>query len=366
MRFVFASYVVTPEFDNPQAWLERIQMYANMPAALAQSHEVFSIEQINFEGECIHKNVVYKFLRLPASRFYAAIRQNKYIADLKPDIVIIHGLHFPLQVMHLRLLLSKKVKIIVQHHAEKPFTGIKKYIQRWGSRFADAYLFASRDMGLDWVSKGNIAYPEKIHEVMEVSSVFYPVDKRFVKTQLKITGEPVFLWVGRLNENKDPFTAINAFLKFVTIEPSARLYMIYHTEELLPQITDLLNDHPDSAAITLIGKVPHAELLYWYNSADYILSASHYEGSGTAICEAMSCGCIPIVTDIFSFRMITNNGNCGLLYKAGNEGAVLFALKQTQQLDIKQMRDKCLAYFNTNLSFEAIAAKIEAIALSLK
>jgi glycosyltransferase involved in cell wall biosynthesis len=83
-----------------------------------------------------------------------------------------------------------------------------------------------------------------------VSSVFYPVDKRFVKNQLKIVGEPVFLWVGRLNENKDPLTAINAFLKFVTIEPGARLYMIYHTEDLLPPIIHLLNNHPKASAIT--------------------------------------------------------------------------------------------------------------------
>jgi glycosyltransferase involved in cell wall biosynthesis len=366
MRFVFASYVVTPEFDNPQAWLERIRIYANMPAALAQKHEVYSIEQINYEGELINKSVIYKFLRLPTSSFSAAVKLNKYIAALAPDIVIIHGLHYPLQVVHLRVLLHKKIKIIVQHHAERPFTGVKKYIQRLAGKFVDAYLFASRDMGLDWVNKGNLAHPEKIHEVMEVSSLFYPVDKRFVKKQLNITSELVFLWVGRLNENKDPLTVINAFLKFVTIESEARLYMIYHTEELLPQIIQLLNNHPESSAISLIGKVPNPDLLYWYNCADYILSASHYEGSGTAICEAMSCGCIPIVTDIFSFRMITNNGDCGLLYKAGNEGALLAALKHTKQLNVKQMRDKCLAYFNTNLSFEAIAAKIEAIALSLK
>ncbi|MEO8886925.1 MAG: glycosyltransferase family 4 protein [Mucilaginibacter sp.] len=366
MRFVFASYVVTKEFDNPQAWLERIKIYANIPTKIAQNHEVFSIEEINYEGELIKENVIYKFLRLPASRFYAAVKLNKYIAALKPDIVIIHGLHFPLQVIHLRLLLNGKVKIIVQHHAEQPFKRFKKNIQRWAGKCIDAYLFASRDMGLDWVSKGNITCPEKVHEVMEVSSVFYPVEKRVVKAQLKITGQPVFLWVGRLNENKDPLTAINAFLKFVTIEPDARLYMIYHTEELLSQIIHLLNNHADSSAITLIGRVPNHELLYWYNSADYIISASHYEGSGTAVCEAMSCGCIPIVTDIFSFRMITDNGNCGLLYKAGNEGALLLALKQTRQLNVQQTRDKCLAYFNANLSFNAIANKIVAIASSLK
>ena len=104
---------------------------------------------------------------------------------------------------------------------------------------------------------------------------------------------------------------------------------------------------------------------YWFNSADFIISGSHYEGSGTAICEAMSCGCVPVVTDIFSFRAITANGECGLLYKPGDENALLAALIQTPQMDVQEKRNKALAHFKNNLSFEAIAGKIQEVAASL-
>ncbi|HEX3386522.1 MAG TPA: glycosyltransferase, partial [Mucilaginibacter sp.] len=89
----------------------------------------------------------------------------------------------------------------------------------------------------------------------------------------------------------------------------------------------VINLSPHRESITLVGELPHDELQYWFNSADFTLSASHYEGSGTAVCEAMSCGCVPIVTDIPSFRMITDNGRCGLLYEPGNEHALLDALR---------------------------------------
>jgi glycosyltransferase involved in cell wall biosynthesis len=126
---------------------------------------------------------------------------------------------------------------------------------------------------------------------------------------------------------------VKAFLAFAEVNPDTRLYMIYHTDELLNDIKALQTD-----AIKLIGKVPHDDLLYWFNSVDFIVSGSHYEGSGAAICEAMSCGCIPVVTDILSFRMITDNGNCGILYPPGNEQAMLSALNQTLKWMWKEKR----------------------------
>src|SRR3569833_1874946 len=111
------------------------------------------------------------------------------------------------------------------------------------------------------------------------------------------------------------------------------MYMIYHTDELLEPMQTIINLSPNKKAIQLVGKLPHSELQYWFRSADFILSASHYEGSGTAICEAMSCGCVPIVTDIPSFRMITNNGRCGLLYEPGNEISLLDALRLSCEIN---------------------------------
>jgi glycosyltransferase involved in cell wall biosynthesis len=365
MKFVFASYVYSKNFNQPEEWLRHIRFYGGILESLGKKNTVSSIEQIDFEGELLHNGVHYHFKRFSKFSRYFPFKLHQFIKSEQPDIVFIQGLHFPLQVIQLRLTLRNKVKIIVQNHAEKPFTGVKKYLQKIADRCIDGYLFASRDMGIDWVKKGNLANPGKIHEVMEVSSVFYPLEKQIAKANTGVEGKPVFLWVGRLNENKDPLNVISAFLQFVNSEPLAKLYMIYHTVELLPQVNTLLENSSNKNAVKLVGQVPNDNLLYWYNSADYIVSGSYYEGSGTAVCEAMSCGCIPIVTDIPSFRAITNNGNCGLLYEAGNQQALLSAFAQSQTMDKSKNQMKTLAWFNQNLSFDAIARKIQAIADSL-
>jgi glycosyltransferase involved in cell wall biosynthesis len=365
MKFVFASYVKGSTYKDSEAWITRIRAYTSILEALGANNEIISIEQIDYEGEYFKNGVRYIFRRFNKAELRVPIKLNRFIKQLKPDVVFIQSLHFPLQVILLRLAIGRKPGIIIQNHAEKPFTGIKKYLLRWADKYIDAYLFASKDMGMDWVTKGNIPSPGKIHEVMEVSSVFYPVDKSEALKKTDALGQPVFLWVGRLDKNKDPLTVVKAFIEFIKLSPPARLYMIYHTEELLDDIKNALNKHHISAdTITLIGTVPNEEMLYWYNSADFIISGSHYEGSGTAVCEAMSCGCVPVVTDIFSFRMMTNNGNIGLLYEAGNVTALVAVLKQTRQLDMHDQKRRGLAYFRSTLSFEAIAGKIQVIAAS--
>ena len=363
MKFIFSGYVFTEEFNDPTRWIDRIKAYTGILSALSKNSEVVSIDQINYEGKFVKDGVTHYFMRFEKS--FLQRKLHAFIKTQQPDVVVVQSLHFPLQVILLRFKLGNKVKIILHNHAERPFAGIKKYLQRIADRYVDAYLFASRGMGMEWVEKGNMASADKLHEVMEVSSVFSPMDKAEAKTKTGVTGDLVFLWVGRLDANKDPLTVVRAFLKFAETKQTARLYMIYHTDELLAEIRAVLDDSANRDSITLIGKVPHEELQDWYNSADIILSGSHYEGSGTAVCEAMSCGCMPVVTDILSFRMITDNGRCGLLYEPGNETSLLLALKLTCEIDLRKKQELSLQYFRETLSFEAIAGKIQAIAESL-
>lgn len=362
MKFVFASYI-SSDYNDPAAWLERIKAYTGVLETVAVNHEVISIEQINYEGDEVKNGVNYQFIKFN-KRWYSPLKLNLFISRQEPDVVFIHSLHFPLQVMLLRLLLGRKPKIIIQNHAEKPFTGIKRRLVRLAERSVNAYLFASLAMGLEWIVKGSLKAPDKIHEVMELSSFFHPIPKETARLKTGITDANAFLWVGRLDQNKDPLTVIKAFLKFAAVKSSACLYMIYHTDELLPQIQELLRNEPNTKAIKLIGKVPNDDLLYWYNSVDFIVAGSHYEGSGTAVCEAMSCGCIPLITDIFSFRMMSDNGKIGMLYEAGNEVELLAALQQINSLNISAEKEKALTYFKSTLSFEAIARRIGFIAAS--
>ena len=77
----------------------------------------------------------------------------------------------------------------------------------------------------------------------------------------------------------------------------------------------------------------------------------------------MSCGCIPVVTDIPSFRMIC--GNSGLLYEPGNEDALLSALMQTKHFKVDEKKNNALDRFKTELSFQAISAKFQLVVDSL-
>ena len=55
---------------------------------------------------------------------------------------------------------------------------------------------------------------------------------------------------------------------------------------------------------------------------------------------------------------MTGPGRCGLLYEAGNEQALCELLMQTGAMDIKAEREKTIKQFRDELSFEAIAGKI--------
>ena len=365
MRFVSVSYTYSPDFNTPESWLKRTELYNGLLEYLANDNTVISIKQINYEGGYNYNGVEHHFVIFSREPTYFPGKLNRYVKALNPDVVFVQGLHQPLQLIQLGLMLNKKTRIIAQHHAERPLAGFKKYIQRIASLFVDAYLFASLDMSAEWVENGNIAPSKKIYEVMEVSSLFQPVKKEYAKLRTGVLGGAVFLWVGRLNENKDPLNVVRAFLKFCDTNPHARLYMIYHTDELLNDIKMLLEKVGGASPVILIGQVPHEELLYWFNSADFFVSGSYYEGSGTAVCEAMSCGCVPVVTDIAAFRMITDNGRCGLLYEAGNEAALLAALQKAINMDIREKQKASLEYFKSNLSFEAIGHKIQEVVASL-
>ena len=367
MKIVSTSYTNTVQFTDPVAWLQRINFYTGILEELAKKHRVESIEQINYSGVKEHKGVKYHFLNFRKSKLYFPRGLHNYIKKLQPDIVFVNGLIFPLQVVQLRLKLGRTVKIILLHRGEKPHRGIKRLLQKLADKCIDAYLFTSAEFGKDWTQHGNIGNQNKIHEVIQASSAFYQQEKFLARSAAGVDGSPIFLWVGRLDANKDPLTVVKAFIQFARFQPGAKLYMIYQSDELLNDIKDLIHQEANTVKpINLVGKIAHEELQTWYNAADFIISGSHHEGSGIAVCEAMSCGCVPVLTDIISFRKMSGPGNCGLLYEPGNTASLLKILMQTLELDIEKERAKTLQQFKTELSFEAIAKKIAQVIATLK
>lgn len=361
MRFIFLSYFKANPIQDPEQWIDQIPYYSGILEALAKNNEVISLEKIQFTGELTRNSVQYYFKKDRSPRLKAVFSLNEWVASLKPDIVLVHSFLYPLAIFHLKLLLKGNTRVLVQNHAEKPSKGLKKWAQRWVSTKVNGFLFASRELGYSWVHSGNIASKNQIWEVMEVSSPFFPMDKKESLEKTGMKGRLKFLWVGRLESNKDPITVVKGFLSYVSIHKEATLTMIYQTEELLGEILGLLENSSQKDSVTLIGKVPYNELPVWYTSADIFISGSHYEGSGTAVAEAMSCGCMPVLTNIPPFRMLTNNERCGFLYHPGDPDNLTKVLVGLREEEIFFRKKLSLAYFQSHLSFQAIAERIQVL-----
>ncbi len=363
MKIVHLSYTnPNPNHSKPDEWLNRVAFSSGVVEALGPYGEQIVIYHLNYRGEIARKGVRYLFTKLPAWRLRCPLSFNWLVARLKPDVVLVHGLIFPWQVIMLRWIAGTKAKIICQHHAERPFRDLRGLLARWADRYVGAYLFASREQGQKWVDAGQIRKLDKVHEVMGTSSIFFPEDRNDARARLGIKATKIYLWIGDLDENKDPLLAARAFQTFSALHPETALYMIYQGKPLEDALRKIVVSTP---SIHLIGPIVHSELQSWFNAADFIISTSHYEGSGIAVCEALSCGCVPIVSDIPSFKMMTCNGTIGVLFPTGDERALTDRLNTTFHWNLTERRQVVIDHFQTELSFEANARKIMAVIQSI-
>jgi glycosyltransferase involved in cell wall biosynthesis len=355
MKIVFLAYNYLPEFDSPEAWIERISPFVGVMEALAKKAAVSYAGRISYEGEFVQNDVAYRFLKDPS---HFSRRLHKLVKSMDPDIVVVPGFHFPLQVTRLKGLLGNKAKIVAEHHADKPGRGIRKFLQKRADKFIGAYHFTSMGNAKPWRDAGIIRDPSKCREIPSGSAGFQPQKKDRSREKLKMGEGPNFIWIGRLNANKDPLTLLSAFGKYLTDHPSAKLYMIYQEDDLLEEIKNILEQNAGlKKAVNLQGYVPHEELETWLSAADFYISASRTEGGSIALLEAMACGCIPIVTNIPASTQVIGSGKFGLLFQPGDAEDLYWQLLESRKIDQNSYSARLIAHFEKEYSFAAIAEK---------
>jgi glycosyltransferase involved in cell wall biosynthesis len=295
---------------------------------------------------------------IPAS-FHRAVRAVCTPDSLPGPIqtaVHLNGLLYPLQLRMLRNSLPTNCSIVVQHHAGGPWSALARPLQRWGLRAADGFFFAARELATSWVDHGLISKPQSIFQIMEGSNNFRCQDRVAARVRTKMAGNPVVLWVGRLIPLKDPLTVLEGFTRILQHAPQARLYMAYGTADMLPALRERIGiNNPLSAAVTLLGRIEHSQLEDIYNSADYFVLGSHHEGSGFSLAEAMACGVVPVVTDIPSFRVMTDGGRIGACWRPGCSEDFVNKFLGVMCQPREQLSREAQGFFQSQLSYKAIA-----------
>jgi len=370
MKIAHVSFDYYKTLQNEEELLEKHYTVTGCAEALQRlGAEVVVINRFDKNSYLKKNDVQYYFVRdsLPAKlrAWHLPLKLFKKIKSLDADVIHMHHLSLALQTFILRLVLKRKMAIIIQHHGGPPPGKIRTLFYSILNRVADGYFFVDVEQGKEWFNGER--QRSKVMSIMEgatffdfttrdSSRTFIYHNRSEARKKTGINGSPVFLWAGKLSARKDPLTVLDGFEDLFGKWKDGRLFMIYQGGELLDQVKEKINGCVIlKKNVHLIGEISHAEMEDFYNSADYFLLGSHDEGSGYALSEALSCGCVPIVTNIPSFRMMTNKGQLGALWTPGDKNSFILAATIVLNKNLVEEAEACINFYRQSLSFDAIA-----------
>ncbi len=153
---------------------------------------------------------------------------------------------------------------------------------------------------------------------------------------------PIFLWNHRWEEDKDPKAFVRSLIQLAALGYEFKVAI---TGERFGKTPAAFKRAETTLADQLIqlGYVEsfadYARLLW---QADYIVSTARQEFFGIAVCEAIYCGCLPILPDRLNYpNLLTEEFKAACLYQRDRLTAQLrYHLERGSAPDTSALRDK--------------------------
>ncbi len=356
------SFFRDPEGRSPAQRLDAHFTLVDVAEAACRSGIRVSVVCASAHSERLtRRGLHYHFLPLgegqrssPKNAAFGAL-----LRDLEPDVLHVHGLGFPRDVLSLASLASG-VPIILQDHADRPPRPWRRALWRREMSLAAGIAFCASDQAQPFAAAGLLDPATCVYEIPESTSRFSPGDKQAARRLTGVDGDPAILWVGHLDANKDPLTVLKGISAAARDLPRLRLFCCFGTAPLLGDVLDLIANDPQlSGRVRLLGRVSHEHLEQLMRAADLFVLGSHREGSGYSLIEALACGLTPVVTDIPSFRSLTGAGAVGKLWACDDPLALCAAILGAGT--DPETRSSVRAHFDRELSFDALGRKIGAM-----
>lgn len=165
-HIVIINYTYNDNCHTPDQWLADATCLTDWAESLQGRDVKVTVFQRFTEERVIHRtNVTYHLIadnfgatphawqiprRLHWSAYVlcAASFQAGYAT-----LVHINGLHFPLQILHVRSILPASCAVAVQHHGEQPWPLPQRLLQQWSLRQIDGFIFANPELAQAWVQQ---------------------------------------------------------------------------------------------------------------------------------------------------------------------------------------------------------------------
>jgi glycosyltransferase involved in cell wall biosynthesis len=358
MHAVQVNLVSPPDGCSPMELFERWPSLPDVAELIAATGVRVSVIQAASRTQRITRHGIdYHFIDhgghdVEVSRAGWGRRVAGVLGELGADIAHVHGLEFAEAAAVIARRLPQ-LPILLQDHANR--TPRWWRWPRWREWYAAAsgIVFTAHGLARPFTRAKLFAEQTRLFAIPEASSRFVPGDRATARAQTGLHGDPCVLWVGHLSAGKDPLTVLDGIAQASAQLPNLHLWCAYGSAPLLEEIEQRIARDPWlQQHVHLLGTVPHARVQTLLQAADLFVSGSHAESTGYALVEALACGVTPVVTDIPSFRALTDEGRIGQLWPRGDAGRFAEALvRAAQALPAKA---SVRAWFERALSFDAV------------
>ena len=127
------------------------------------------VQRATFNSTRTMENVGYYFINDdldPKLRWWQKpVQVFKLISQLKPNIIQIHGLDLPIQFRWLRREIGDNIKLVGEHTGEKIWAKRKLWLQQFGLRVADGFIFKDMKDAIPWTKASVILNKQPIVEI---------------------------------------------------------------------------------------------------------------------------------------------------------------------------------------------------------
>lgn len=235
-------------------------------------------------------------------------RLIKLIKRFRPDVVISYGYSMSLPACVAKIFCPKVKLIVSERNTTQVLTRSAKVLYAL-YRFAD-YIVPNSHAQSQYLSNRYPQYKDKIKTITN----FVHID-RFVPAEEKIENEIVeIVTVARYNPQKNGHRYVDAIRKVVAEYPDVHFswYGDKHSGgEYYQQMETLVKEYGLSEYVTLNDATDN--VVNVYQSADFFVLPSLFEGYPNVVCEAMCCE-LPIVCgNICDNAIIVEDGVNGFL-----------------------------------------------------
>ena len=180
-----------------------------------------------------------------------------------------------------------------------------------------------------------------------------------IRQELRIDSNVKLIgFIGRLSDQKDPFTFLKAILKVLDINPDCHFILVGGGPKEL-DIKIFIQKNNLESKVTLLGI--RNDIPSILHNLDLFVLSSIYEGLGRSMTEALYCKVPVIATDVEGVPELIQNNETGILVPPRNSkklaSAITYAIDNLE--DMQNIAEKGHVFVNENFDVKKMVLDID-------